>query len=230
MLDITNKEVNIGKLERVAYQKARRAVEKSRKGKIVFVLIFVIVVALIAGFFIYNSYSKNEEPSEEYVNTNILVEGAIQDMNVLGAMHQEDIVEESNIPDEVNGFKVLGQIVMEKIDVTQNILSKTNSKSLQSGVTKFYGPKLNEAGNFCIAGHNWKSKLKRLNEMEIGDLFYIIDKETNSKVYYKIYDKYTCNPSDLSCLEQNEDGKREVTLITCNPGGLTRLICKAREV
>ena len=66
--------------------------------------------------------------------------------------------------------------------------------------------------------------------MEIGDLFYIIDKETNSKVYYKIYDKYTCNPDDLSCLEQNEDGKREVTLITCNPGGLTRLICKAREV
>ena len=219
-------------MERVAYQKARRAVVKNKKGKIVFILIFVLILAIVGGFFVYNSYSNNEEPSEEYVNTSILVEGAIQDMNVLGAMHQEDVVEESNIPDEVNGFKVLGQIVMEKIDVTQNILSKTNSKSLQSGVTKFYPPdlKLNESGNFCIAGHNWKSKLKRLNEMEIGDLFYIIDKETNSKVYYKIYDKYTCNPSDLSCLDQNNNGKREVTLITCNPGGLTRLICKAREV
>ena len=224
--------MNIGKLERVAYQKARRAVVKNKKGKIVFILIFVLVLAIIGGFFIYSSYSNNEEPKEEYVNTNILVEGAIQDMNVLGAMHQEDVVEESNIPNEVNGFKVLGQIVMEKIDVTQNILSKTNSKSLQSGVTKFYPPdlNLNEPGNFCIAGHNWKSKLKRLNEMEIGDLFYIIDKETNSKVYYKIYDKYTCNPNDLSCLDQNNNGKREVTLITCNPGGLTRLICKAREV
>lgn len=219
-------------MERVAYQKARRAVVKNKKGKIVFILIFVLILAIVGGFFVYNSYSNNEEPSEEYVNTSILVEGAIQDMNVLGAMHQEDVVEESNIPDEINGFKVLGQIVMEKIDVTQNILSKTNSKSLQSGVTKFYPPdlKLNEPGNFCIAGHNWKSKLKRLNEMEIGDLFYIIDKETNSKVYYKIYDKYTCNPSDLSCLDQNNNGKREVTLITCNPGGLTRLICKAREV
>lgn len=223
--------MNIGKLERVAYQKARRAVVKNKKGKIVFILIFVLILAIVGGFFVYNSYSNNEEPSEEYVNTSILVEGAIQDMNVLGAMHQEDVVEESNIPDEVNGFKVLGQIVMEKIDVTQNILNKTNSKSLQSGVTRFYGPKkVNQPGNFVIAGHNWKSKLKRLNEMEIGDLFYIIDKETNSKVYYKIYDKYTCNPDDLSCLEQNEDGKREVTLITCNPGGLTRLICKAREV
>ena len=55
-------------------------------------------------------------------------------------------------------------------------------------------------------------------------------RETKERVDYEIYDKYTCDPTDLSCLDQNQDGKKEVTLITCNPGGLTRLICKAREV
>ena len=66
--------------------------------------------------------------------------------------------------------------------------------------------------------------------MSVGDEFYIITKETKERVDYQIYDMYSCEPTDLSCLEQNQDGKREVTLITCNPGGLTRLICKAREI
>ena len=66
--------MNIGRLERVAYQKARRAVVKNRKGKIVFILVFVLALAIIGGFFIYNSYSKNEEPSEEYVVLKEIIE------------------------------------------------------------------------------------------------------------------------------------------------------------
>ena len=101
---------------------------------------------------------------------------------------------------------------------------------MKLGVTKFYGPKINEAGNFCICGHNYNNILKRLDEMDVGDQFYIITRETKERVDYQIYDKYSCEPTDLSCLNQNQDGKKEVTLITCNPGGLTRLICKAREI
>ena len=66
--------------------------------------------------------------------------------------------------------------------------------------------------------------------MDIGDEFYIIIKDTKERIDYQIYDMYSCEPENLSCLDQNQDGKREVTLITCNPGGLTRLICKAREI
>ena len=64
------------------------------------------------------------------------------------------------------------------------------------------------------------------------EAFGYIEAETKSdgSIDYEIYDKYSCEPTDLSCLDQNQDGKKEVTLITCNPGGLTRLICKAREI
>ena len=66
--------------------------------------------------------------------------------------------------------------------------------------------------------------------MNVGEQFYLITRETKERIDYEIYDKYSCEPTDLSCLDQNQDGNKEVTLITCNPGGLTRLICKAREV
>ena len=140
--------------------------------------------------------------------------------------------EDVDIPEKLGGYDVLGQLVIEKIGVRQNVLSKTENASLKLGVTKFYPPQvdINEPGNFCICGHNWNNILKRLDEMEIGEQFYIITKETKERIDYEIYDKYSCEPTDLSCLDQNQDGKKEVTLITCNPGGLTRLICKAREV
>ena len=66
--------------------------------------------------------------------------------------------------------------------------------------------------------------------MEVGDTFDLINKETKTKVTYKIYKIYTCNPEDIDCLYPPEEEVREATLITCNPGGVTRLICKAREI
>ena len=143
---------------------------------------------------------------------------------------EEKNIVDVDIPDTLGNYNVLGQLVIEKIGVTQNILDKTEDESLKLGVTKFYGPKINQAGNFCICGHNYTNILKRLDEMQVGDEFYIITKETKERIDYKIYDMYSCDPTDLSCLKQNQDEKREVTLITCNPGGLTRLICKAKEI
>ena len=41
---------------------------------------------------------------------------------------------------------------------------------------------------------------------------------------------YSCYPNEVECLDQPTEPVREVTIITCNPGGVTRLICKAREI
>lgn len=65
------------------------------------------------------------------------------------------------------------------------------------------------------------------DEMEVGDTFYIVNRENGSKVTYTIDDKYVCSPYDVSCLAQNSDGLRKVTIITCTDGGLTRVIFTA---
>lgn len=141
----------------------------------------------------------------------------------------QDTVDISNVPDKMEGYNVLGVIVIDKLGMEKNILAKTDDSALSISVTKFYGPDLNEVGNFCIAGHNYEDIFERANELELNDTFYIIDKAKREKVTYKIYDKYSINPTELDCLSQETEGKREVTIITCNPGGFTRLVIKAQE-
>ncbi len=141
-----------------------------------------------------------------------------------------EMVDINNIPDKMGEYKVLGVIVIDKLGLQKNILEETTDSSLSLSVTKFYGPNLNEKGNFCITGHNYKDIFECANDLELEDTFYIIDKANREKVTYKIYDKYTVNPTELDCLDQETEGKREVTLITCNPGGITRLIVKAQEI
>ena len=157
----------------------------------------------------------------------------IGDINVIEMIKektsQNTIVDIDNIPDKMEGYNVLGVIVIDKLGMEKNILAKTDDSALNISVTKFYGPNLNEVGNFCIAGHNYEDIFERANELELNDTFYIIDKAKGEKVTYKIYDKYSINPTELDCLSQETEGRREVTIITCNPGGFTRLIIKAQE-
>lgn len=216
-------------MKRVIYHRGRRAIEKKINKKKVVGVIFVIIIIV---FFVVNMLSKKKDDEQE-VNTSVELSNTPQNTtNDIQEEVEEKKYEDVDIPEKLGGYDVLGQLVIEKIGVRQNVLSKTENASLKLGVTKFYPPQvdINEPGNFCICGHNWNNILKRLDEMEIGEQFYIITRETKERIDYEIYDKYSCEPTDLSCLDQNQDGKKEVTLITCNPGGLTRLICKAREV
>ena len=216
-------------MKRVIYHRGRRAIKKKINKKKVVGVIFVIIIIV---FFVVNMLSKKKDDEQE-VNTSVELSNTPQNTtNDIQEEVEEKKYEDVDIPEKLGGYDVLGQLVIEKIGVRQNVLSKTENASLKLGVTKFYPPQvdINEPGNFCICGHNWNNILKRLDEMEIGEQFYIITRETKERIDYEIYDKYSCEPTDLSCLDQNQDGKKEVTLITCNPGGLTRLICKAREV
>lgn len=137
---------------------------------------------------------------------------------------------DADIPETMGEYGVLGKIVIDKIGVEKNILDQTTDASLKLSVTKFYGPNINEEGNLCISGHNYKDTFGYLDKMEKGDTFYLINKTNFEKVTYKVYDKFTVNATELDCLDQETGGKREVTLITCNPGGVTRLIIKAQEI
>ena len=216
-------------MKRVIYHRGRRAIKKKINKKKVVGVIFVIIIIV---FFVVNMLSKKKDDEQE-ANASVELSNTPQNTtNDIQEEVEEKKYEDVDIPEKLGGYDVLGQLVIEKIGVRQNVLSKTENESLKLGVTKFYPPQIdiNEPGNFCICGHNWSNILKRLDEMEIGEQFYIITRKTKERIDYQIYDKYSCEPTDLSCLKQNQDGKREVTLITCDPGGLTRLICKAREM
>ena len=196
---------------------------KLNKKKFAIVLIILLLVFVLYVVFI----KKNDD---EVVETNTNIVNDIQENDVSNEIsnvlvNDVDLKEyvDTDMPDYIQGYGVLGQIVIDEIDMENYILDSTDDYSLNLAVTKFYGPDLNQRGNFCITGHNMKGMFNNLKKLDKGDTFYIIDKKNKEKVTYKIYDKKTISPTDLDCLNQDTNNKRVVTLITCN----TRRIDKA---
>lgn len=212
--------------------------------KYVILLLFIIVIQLI--FITIGIKRLREERNFEQIANikqikDIKVEQNVKNKtnlqeedineNIKEDIHQEIQKEEyKNMPRELKGYKVIGKIEIPKIGLNTYILSETNKKSLKISVTKLYGPEINQIGNFCIAGHNYANmkmfggikKLEIEDEIELTDTF-------DRKVKYKVYQTYKTDPKDTTCLSQDTEGEKELTLITCTAGAIQRVIVKAVE-
>lgn len=71
--------------------------------------------------------------------------------------------------------------------------------------------------------------LVNLKKYQFGDTFELRGIDGRG-VTYKVYDRYIVDPTDVACTSQKTNGRREVTLITCQNSGKQRLVVKAVEV
>ena len=190
------------------------------KYQILFLIFVLIIIASIIFLFIhiYNGFV-NEELAQK-LNSSYSI-STLYSNNI-----SYNIMEES-----VSDPFVIGIIKIDKINLNYSILSTSNNNLLDISVCRFAGPMPNEIGNLCIAGHNYVDyKLfSRLNELDINDLITIYDLSGNFKTY-KIYDIYETRPDDTSCTFQDTNGKKIVTLVTCNNVNGKRLVVHAIEV
>ncbi len=126
---------------------------------------------------------------------------------------------------------MFGKITIPKLKLDTYILGETTTKSLKVSVTKLYGPSINQIGNFCIAGHNYRNNkmFGGIKKLEKGDIIIITDTYGDS-ITYEVYENYQTAPKDVTCLSQDTGGEREITLITCTAGAIKRVIVKAVEV
>ena len=69
-------------------------------------------------------------------------------------------------------------------------------------------------------------KIKKLEE---GDIIELTDIQ-NVKLKYKVFKTYVIDPNDITCILPEQEGTREITLITCTNGNKNRFIVKAREI
>ena len=134
------------------------------------------------------------------------------------------------IIEEYRGYTVTAKLEIPKIQLETYILQNYSVEALNISVTKFWGANPNEIGNFCVAGHNFQNKnmFRNLKNLEKGDRLFISDNKIG-RLEYEIYDIYKVQPEDVSCLNQETGGNREVTLITCTKDSKHRIIVKARE-
>ena len=84
-----------------------------------------------------------------------------------------------------------------------------------------------EFGNFAIAGHSstiYNNVFNNLKNIKIGED--IVITTVNGKFTYKVNEIFESNPSNMSVLDQDNE-KKEMTIVTCTKDGKERLIVKA---
>ena len=134
-------------------------------------------------------------------------------------------------------YKTIATINIPKINVNYSIVQGITGSAeetealLKNSPVKYHGCEPNEVGNFCIVGHNYRNTkfFSKVPTLVNGDIIQI--KDSNGKtVQYEVYDKYTVDPTDVSCTSQNTKGQKEITLITCTDDSKQRVIVKARAI
>lgn len=173
------------------------------------------------------------DDNEEDENIQTLESTTVQTPNVepqVGTQNNEATAHQSAT---VNGqnYTVESILRIPRLGINYPVIKETSEELLKISINKYWGPAPNTVGNYCVVGHNYKSKkmFGRLSEAVNGDIIELEDMSGNV-VKYAVYDRYTVEPTNTACTSQLTNGRREVTLITCTNYGKERLIVKAREI
>lgn len=174
---------------------------------------------------IYGTDKKEEEKEKQEIDIKEETKNVQKEIEKKEEYPKEEIIK------EYKGYNVLARLEIPAIELQTYILQNYSTKSLNISVTKFWGANPNQIGNFCVAGHNFinNNMFKNLKKLKIGNTLTISDHKIG-KVTYRIYKIYTVLPEDVSCLSQETNGTKEVTLITCTSDSTKRIIVKAREI
>lgn len=192
----------------------------------------ISIILILTCFFIIQvntSYKKE--------NNNINLTNNTIDFNIINTIEEQNKSKnEIKIENKkrtmirkLKGFEIVGKIEIPKLKVDKYILNQTSTKSLRVSVTKVCGPDINEIGNFCIAGHNYNKIFGKIKTLEKKDKILLTDVYGDTTTY-EIYDVFKTSPKDVSCLNQDTQSEKEITLITCTAGATKRVIVKAVEV
>lgn len=220
--------------------------------------ISVFLICILVSFYIYAEYDRNksEEASQALLsefneNSDILKEKSNILIAVLNDTNEDSnandtsedasqkAINSSNLQTTKEGFKytTIASINIPKINVNYPILEgetgslEETESIIKIAPAKFWGSNPNKVGNFCIVGHNYLNSkfFSKVPTLENGDIIEITD-ENKQTMSYSVYTKYEVVPEDVSCLDQETNGRKEITLITCTDDSQKRVIVKARAI
>ena len=131
------------------------------------IILLLVIALLIVGIMLVIKYGGNYKNEKEIKNSLDSITETIENNNTTNEITSADI--------KFKGYNVEGIIEIPKINIKYPIIDHTDEKTMKVSVTKFWGPKPNEIGNYTIAGHNNRDgtmfgKTKRL---KIGDVIKI---------------------------------------------------------
>ena len=127
-------------------------------------------------------------------------------------------------------YHTIGRIRIPKTSISYPIYSSPGEHALETGIGLIYTENgLNEKGNTVLQGHNWRNWMffSRNHLLKKGDNIYIKD-ERGVELEYIVYSKKIYNPEDVSYIQKETKGKKEIALVTCAVAATKRLVVCAR--
>jgi sortase A len=196
-------------------------------------VIFIIVGLSIIGSALFMRYSAGKQQKAMMDAFENKIENI--DKNLSGVNTETDENQAIEIPlntespsEDINA--AIGIMKIPKIDLKVAVGEGIDSKTLKHAVGHFEGTAMpGEKGNFAVAGHRsytYSQYFNRLDELHIGDD--IIVKTKKGEFTYKVYEKKTVEPTEVSVLNKTKDAT--ITLVTCTPVRVAthRLIVKGK--
>lgn len=225
----------------VPQQKRKRVISSS--GMVITSLILIIAVCTITlmGLGSWNMTSKAMSQEESAIgqlpnfDTNIkqsITQTAMAiDSNTLkdAQVAEKKVVIKKVTASDGKAYDAIAYLNIPSLGIKYPVLSKTSEALMKVSLNKYWGPNPNQVGNMCIVGHNYNDSrfFGKLNQIKIGAEIIITEMDGEALSYY-VYETDMIDPYDTKCTSQKTNGRKEITLITCNYDGSQRFIAKAR--
>lgn len=222
-------------------RKPRRVVNSS--GMIITSLLLVIAVCTVILMGLGSLNMKSEAMSQDgnvigqLPNIELSMKQSIRqtatamDNNILkeAKVAEKKLVVKKAVASDGKAYDAVAYLSIPSLGIKYPVLSKTSDALLKVSLNKYWGANPNQVGNMCIVGHNYNDSrfFGKLNQIKMGAEIIITEMDGESLSYY-VYETDMIDPYDTACTSQKTNGRKEITLITCNVDGSQRFIAKAR--
>lgn len=189
----------------------------------ILIFIFIFVLYFVTFLMIYDNFRERKLNSQE--------DKAIEIFDKKIDKKKEDSNSNQSQSHSVSyrGYTILGRLQIPNAYVNTVIIKEQTYAAMNIGAVKTHGVDLNEKGGFVISGHNFRGKsvfFYNIKNLKPGNIIKITDNKGRT-IDYKVYEVNRFqSPTDVSYFNKTDD--YHVVLVTCENGGKTRIIVKAR--
>ena len=125
---------------------------------------------------------------------------------------------------QVDGISYVGYLSIPALNLELPVISESTEQNLEIAPCRFFGTVFQK--DFVIGGHRYRRHFRKLSTLGYGERLSFTDVEGN--VY--IYEVAECAVLEPDQAEYLCSGDWDLSLFTCTPGGMTRVVLRCLRV
>ncbi len=125
----------------------------------------------------------------------------------------------------IDGEEYIGILKIPKINLVLPVINECDAAKLKIAPCRYQGTVY--LGNMIIAGHNYKTHMKHIDTLEVGDNIFFTDTDKNM-FEYEIVGTEIIDGTDVEKMVNGDSW--DLTLFTCTYDGRKRITVRAASV